>query len=88
MEKKNPIVGAILGLILIGLPYSGGWKKGLIAFVGLTAVGLAANMMLGTAMFSLVVDAVGAYLGYTWTNEYNAALEGHMGSSSEAPSAM
>ncbi len=75
MQKKNPILGAVLGLFLIGLPYSGGWKKGLIAFVGLTVVAVAANMMLGTAMFSFVADAIGAYLGYTWTNEYNAAID-------------
>ena len=71
MQKKNPIIGAILGLFLIGLPYSGGWKKGLIAFIGLTVVAVAANVMLGTALFSFV----GAYLGYTWTNEYNAAID-------------
>ena len=75
MQKKNPIVGAILGLFLIGLPYSGGWKKGLIAFIGLTVVAVAANVMLGTALFSFVADAIGAYLGYTWTNEYNAAID-------------
>ena len=75
MQKKNPIIGAILGLFLIGLPYSGGWKKGLIAFIGLTVVAVAANAMLGTALFSFVADAIGAYLGYTWTNEYNAAID-------------
>ncbi|MBP3691108.1 MAG: phospho-N-acetylmuramoyl-pentapeptide-transferase [Schwartzia sp.] len=75
MQKKNPIIGAILGLFLIGLPYSGGWKKGLIAFIGLTVVAVAANVMLGTALFSFVADAIGAYLGYTWTNEYNAAID-------------
>ena len=75
MQKKNPIIGAILGLFLIGLPYSGGWKKGLIAFIDLTVVAVAANMMLGTALFSFVADAIGAYLGYTWTNEYNAAID-------------
>lgn len=75
MQKKNPIIGAILGLFLIGLPYSGGWKKGLIAFIGLTVVAVAANVMLGTALFSFVADAIGAYLGYTWTNEYNATID-------------
>ena len=75
MQKKNPISGASLGLFLIGLPYSGGWKKGLIAFIGLTVVAVAANVMLGTALFSFVADAIGAYLGYTWTNEYNAAID-------------
>ena len=75
MQKKNPIIGAILGLFLIGLPYSGGWKKGLIAFIGLTVVAVAANVMLGTALFSFVADAIGAYLGYTLTNEYNAAID-------------
>ncbi len=83
MQKKNPIVGAILGLFLIGLPYSGGWKKGLIAFIGLTVIGVAANMMLGTALFSFVVDAVGAYLGYTWTNEYNAAIDSQLSAGAE-----
>lgn len=84
MQKKNPILGAILGLFLIGLPYSGGWKKGLIAFIGLTVVAVAANMMLGTALFSFVADAIGAYLGYTWTNEYNASIDGQLPDTTES----
>ena len=85
MQKKNPIIGAVLGFILLGLPYSGGWKKGLIACVGLIVVGVALNMLLNTSMFSIIVDAVGAFLGYTWTNEYNAAIEAGVTDSTETP---
>ena len=38
MEKKNPTVGTILGFFILGLPYSGGMKKGLIALVALCIV--------------------------------------------------
>ena len=74
MQKKSPIIGAILGFILIGLPYSGGWKKGLLAFLALTVLNVGLNVLLEMPICSLIGDAIGAYLGYTWVNEHNAAL--------------
>ncbi len=75
MKKKSPVLGAALGLLLIGLPYSGGWKKGGAACLVLAAIALAANMTLGTSALSIVVDTLGAFLGYMWTHEYNAELD-------------
>ncbi len=75
MQKKNPIVGAVLGLFLIGLIYSGGVKKGLITGIGLCVVAVVLNMALGTATFSFIADAIGAFLGYKWAQEYNASLD-------------
>lgn len=76
MEKKNVILGTVLGLFIIGLPYSGGWKKGGIAAAALIIIGVVLNFIVGTAVFSYIADAIGAYLGYRWTTEYNAAIDG------------
>lgn len=73
MQKKNPTIGAILGFFILGLPYSGGMKKGLIALVALCIVCSAIASFAG--QLSLVANLVGAYLGYTWTKEYNAAID-------------
>ncbi len=75
MQKKNPVVGAILGLFLIGLIYSGGVKKGLITGLVMIVAGTALNLALGTTIFSFIANAAGAFLGYKWTQEYNASLE-------------
>lgn len=73
MQKKNPIIGAVLGFFILGLPYSGGVKKGLIALVALCIVCSAIASFAGA--LSIVANAAGAYLGYKWTNEYNAAID-------------
>ena len=39
MQKKSPVVGALLGLFVIGLIYSGGLKKGGLAALVLIVVG-------------------------------------------------
>lgn len=78
-QKKSPVLGAILGFFVIGLIYSGGLKKGGLAALALIVVGFALNVAVGTTLFSLLADAIGAYLGYTWVKEYNASIENHMG---------
>jgi len=74
MQKKNPIVGAVLGFFILGLPYSGGMKKGLIALVVLCIVS-SAIASLGMPILCIIPNLVGAYLGHTWTNEYNASID-------------
>ena len=74
-EKKSPIAGAVLGLFVIGLIYSGGLKKGGITAAVLIAVGFSLNVALDTTFFSWLANIIGAYLGYTWAKEYNAALD-------------
>jgi len=37
--------------------------------------GTALNLALGTTIFSFIANAAGAFLGYKWTQEYNASLE-------------
>ncbi len=75
MQKKNPTIGAVLGFFILGLPYSGGMKKGLIALVVLCIVS-SAIASLGMPILCIIPNLVGAYLGHTWTNEYNAAIDG------------
>ena len=58
MEKKNPTIGAILGFFILGLPYSGGWKKGLIAFVVLCIVS-SAIASLGMPILCIIPNLVG-----------------------------
>ncbi|MGP1366960.1 MAG: phospho-N-acetylmuramoyl-pentapeptide-transferase [Schwartzia sp. (in: firmicutes)] len=75
MQKKSPIVGALLGLFVIGLIYSGGLKKGGLTALALIVVGFGLNVAVETTIFSTIANVIGAGLGYMWTNEYNAALE-------------
>lgn len=75
MQKKNPIIGAVLGLFVIGLIYSGGLKKGGLTALALIVVGFGLNVLVETTIFSVVANVIGVVLGYMWTNEYNAALE-------------
>lgn len=75
MQKKSPVVGAVLGLFIIGLIYSGGMKKGGLAAAALIVIGFALNVAVETTIFSTVASVIGLVLGYMWTNEYNAALE-------------
>lgn len=73
--KKNVILGAFLGFWVLGIFYSTGFnKKGFGACIGLCAVSwVIANFV--SPSVSAVVNAIGAYLGYTWTKEHNAELE-------------
>lgn len=69
MNKKNPVVGAILGLFIIGLFYATGFtKKGVIAVVALIAIqwGIAVAV---DASISGIVSLVSAFLGYKWSKE-------------------
>ena len=75
MEKKSPVIGGVLGFFIIGLIYAGGVKKGLIYFVGLCALSTAIAACV-TPHLSIVANAIGAYLGYTWVNQHNAAIDG------------
>ena len=83
MQKKNPTLGAVLGFFVLGLPYSGGMKKGLIALVVLCIVS-SAIASLGMPMLCIIPNLVGAYLGHTWTNEYNAAIDSQSSDTAEA----
>ena len=74
MEKKSPILGAVLGFFIIGLFYSGGFKKGGLAFVGLCILSSVIAACISPS-FSIIANAAGAYLGYTWINEYNASID-------------
>ena len=83
MEKKNPTIGTVLGFFILGLPYSGGMKKGLIALVALCIVS-SAIASLGMPILCIIPNLVGAYLGRTWTLEYNAAIDGQSSDTAEA----
>ena len=76
MSKKNTILSAILGFFILGLFYATGLnKKGIIAVVGLTVVSWSvANFI--TAELSVIVNLVGAFLGYKWASDHNAEIEG------------
>ena len=73
MSKKNAILGAILGFLVFGIFYAGGMKKGGIAFVILMVVSYALCSFISTEV-AVIANLVGAYLGYSWVNEHNAAV--------------
>lgn len=75
MQKKSPVLGAVLGLLIIGLIYSGGLKKGGLTALAIIVIGFTLNMLIDTTIFSLVGNIIGGVLGYMWTNDYNAAVE-------------
>ena len=75
MERKNVNIAIVLGFFVLGLFYvTGLTKKGIIAVVGLTIVSYLLQTMVSPTV-SLVANFAGAYLGYTWTKELNAALD-------------
>ncbi|MBQ7629351.1 MAG: phospho-N-acetylmuramoyl-pentapeptide-transferase [Selenomonadaceae bacterium] len=75
MNKKNVGLGAFLGFWVLGIFYSAGFsRKGFGAFIGLCVVSWALANFVSPAV-SVVVNAIGAYLGYTWTKEHNAEVE-------------
>ena len=73
MSKKSTTIGAILGFFVLGLFYSAGLKKGLISVIVLTIISYGICMVSVEA--AIVVNFVGAYLGYTWAKDHNAAIE-------------
>ena len=76
MSKKSPILGAILGFFVLGIFYSTGFnKQGIIAFVGLIVVSWLLSMFV-SAEVAVIVNLVGAFLGYKWAKDHNAAIEG------------
>ena len=76
MSKKSPILGAILGFFILGIFYSTGFsKQGIIAFVGLIAVSWIISILVDPSV-AAVVHLVGAFLGYKWSNDHNAAIGG------------
>ena len=76
MSKKSPILGAILGFFVLGIFYSTGFnKQGIIAVVGLIVVSWLLSMLVSPSV-SIVVNLVGAFLGYKWVKDHNAAIEG------------
>ncbi|MBQ9365905.1 MAG: phospho-N-acetylmuramoyl-pentapeptide-transferase [Schwartzia sp.] len=74
MNKKSPVLGAILGFFVLGLPYSGGMKKGLIGLVVLCIISWALASFVSPTV-SIIANFAGAFLGHTWTNEYNANID-------------
>lgn len=76
MSKKSPILGAILGFFVLGIFYSTGFsKQGIIAVVGLIVVSWLLSMLISPSV-AIVVNLVGAFLGYKWANDHNATIEG------------
>ena len=76
MSKKSPILGAILGFFVLGIFYSTGFnKQGIIAFVGLIVVSWLLSMFI-SAEVAVIVNLVGAFLGYKWASDHNASIEG------------
>ena len=76
MSKKSPILGAILGFFVLGIFYSTGFNKQvIIAVVGLIVVSWLLSMLVSPSV-SIVVNLVGAFLGYKWAKDHNAAIEG------------
>ena len=74
MSKKSPVLGAVLGFFILGLFYSTGFtKKGVIAVLALGFISWGTGLT-GIAELGGIVAIVGAYLGYKWTKEYNAAV--------------
>ena len=76
MSKKSPILGAILGFFVLGIFYSTGFnKQGVIAFVGLIVVSWLLSMFVSPEV-AVIVNLVGAFLGYKWASDHNASIEG------------
>ena len=76
MSKKSPILGAILGFFVLGIFYSTGFnKQGAIAVVGLIVVSWLISIAVGPEP-AVLVNLVGAVLGYKWANDHNAAIGG------------
>lgn len=76
MSKKSPILGAILGFFVLGIFYSTGFnKQGIIAFVGLIVVSWLLSMFVSPEV-AVIVNLVGAFLGYKWASDHNASIEG------------
>lgn len=75
MKKKSPILGAILGLFILGLFYATGMtKKGLIAVIGLGILQTALALLIDPSLAG-VISIVGLFLGYRWTVEHNKQVE-------------
>lgn len=76
MSKKSPILAAILGFFVLGIFYSTGFnKQGIVAVVGLIVVSWLLSMFVSPEV-SVIVNLVGAFLGYKWANDHNAAIGG------------
>ena len=76
MSHKSPILGAVLGFFVLGIFYSTGFnKQGIIAFVGMIVVSWLLSMFVSPEV-SVIVNLVGAFLGYKWVNDHNASIEG------------
>ena len=76
MSKKSPILGAILGFFVLGIFYSTGFsKQGIIAVVGMIVVSWLLSFFVSPEV-SVIVNLVGAFLGYKWVNDHNASIEG------------
>ena len=74
MNKKSPVLGAILGFFIIGLFYTGNMKRAAIAFIGLCCLSSIIAACISPSL-CMLVNAAGAYLGYTWINEYNKVVD-------------
>lgn len=77
MSKKSPVIGAILGFFILGLFYSTGFnKKGVITVIALVFISWGVG--LASPELATIVSVAGAFLGYRWAKEHNAAVDGEM----------
>lgn len=76
MSKKNPVLGAILGLFVLGLFYAGGLnKRTVIAVIGICVLMSIVSAALGEAGVTVngLISLGSAFLGYKWAKESGQA---------------
>ena len=73
-RERNVEVCTMVSFFLVGLPYTGGILRGLIALVLLTVFAIGAWFVTAAPVVSCAANLIGAYLGYKWTREYNKSL--------------
>lgn len=76
MKQKNPILGAVLGLFILGLYYSTGFNKRALFIVAGLIIASYAIMFLISPDLMWVVNAASAYLGYKFAKEHNESVAG------------
>jgi len=75
MSKKNAVLGAVLGLFILGLFYSRGLNMKTVWIVAGLVIASYAIMFLISPDAMWVINAVSAFLGYKWAKEHNKGLE-------------
>ena len=84
MSKKNPVLGAVLGLFILGLYYSTGFNKRAMFIVAGLIIASYGLMFLVSPDVIFVVHLASAFLGYKWCKEHNESLEAATGHDSSA----